>query len=87
MQQARSKIHGFSRYPIMRCLVASEKSPHLKPQLKIIKMAGLKRARMESLLGHVEREVLDPIYQLKAMCEADKDPRKVNLGIGGEIQS
>ena len=64
------------------CLGTS--SLKLKLQLK---MAGSKRVRMESVFGQVEREVLDPIYQLKAMCQADKDPRKVNLGIGGEMQS
>ena len=47
-------------------------------------MADAKRVRLESVFGKVERAPPDGIFHVKSMFLADKDPRKVNLGVGGE---
>ena len=47
-------------------------------------MAVAKRVRMASVFSKVEPAPPDPIFHVKSSFQADKDPRKVNLGVGGE---
>ena len=47
-------------------------------------MAGAKRVRMETVFSEVEAAPPDGVFHVKNMFQADKDPRKVNLGVGGE---
>lgn len=44
----------------------------------------VKRVKMGSLFGHLEMHPPDPIFNVKERFLADKNPKKVNLGVGGE---
>jgi len=46
--------------------------------------ADVKRVKMGSLFGHLEMHPPDPIFNVKERFLADKNPKKVNLGVGGE---
>ena len=49
--------------------------------------AELKRVRMGSLFGHLEMQPPDTVFHVKDRFLADKHPKKVNLGVGGERQN
>ena len=49
--------------------------------------AELKRVRVGSLFGHLEMHPPDTVFHVKDRFLADKHPKKVNLGVGGERQS
>ena len=49
--------------------------------------AELKRVRMGSLFGHLEMQPPDTVFHVKDRFLADKHPKKVNLGVGGERQT
>ena len=46
--------------------------------------ANVKHVKMGSLFGHLEMHPPDPIFNVKERFLADKHPKKVNLGVGGE---
>ena len=50
-------------------------------------VAELKRVRVGSLFGHLEMQPPDTVFHVKDRFLADKHPKKVNLGVGGERQS